>query len=63
MPKQCAECGSVEDDQSPYCEACGARRWKRPSSDPKVLLFLLVALVAVCVGMLTWYFLRHSATR
>ncbi len=54
--KRCAECGTVANDEAPYCSACGGSTWQSiPAHSIHLWQSLLGALVALFLAGLAWY--------
>ena len=55
MPKQCSQCGTVMNDEAPYCDACGARSWKEvPNQFAKAWLGLSLLIVLGLILLIYW---------
>jgi uncharacterized OB-fold protein len=55
MSKRCAECGTVNQTGSPYCDACGGKSWAEPRTNAfRVLSVLIVVAILSLVAWLYW---------
>lgn len=61
MAKQCSECGSVVNDEAPYCEACGGHSW-RPTQGQKGRAQQVIAgvIFVAVLGAIYWYYTHQN---
>lgn len=57
MAKECSECGSVVNNEAPYCEACGGQSWRPTQGQQGRTQQVIAGVIFILVlAGIYWYY-------